>query len=608
MFIPPTFLDTLRAHISMASIVRQNVKLIRSGRDWKGCCPFHHEKTPSFYVYTDHYHCFGCGKHGDIIRYVMDIYNLSFIDAVQSLARQAGLSLPRDETTPEERHKRQSFQQEKQKLYALLDEARIWFCQNLYHPQNRQAINYLYKRGLTDSTIRQFSLGWAPRGSGQLRNYLIEKGFTDQQMHRAGILREGSDGKNPREWFYGRIIFPISDAKGRVVSFGGRALGDEQPKYLNGRETELFLKRSILFNYHHAWDAIKTARAQRKKCEMIVVEGYLDVIIMAQNGFPYTVAPLGTALTEQQLEQIWRISSEPNICFDGDNAGRRAMIRAAELALSHLDFDRSIYFCLLPEGEDPDSLLTKKGPQGIKNALNQALPLSDMIFDVLSAEINPSVPQERAKLRKRLQELARHIPDKILASEYRKAFLDRFFSTYHFKGKKQQLRPQRTTKAVIQERSTDVGQSIALERQKQMFQILYFYPPLVDEVEDALIRQNFAQEFLPFRDLLLDLCAAGNLPENAQEFSGLLTHMDKQDVLTPLSLTSEVRATYGDLCEEELKKRWWDFYEMMNRDTVKEGLQKEIMNFLDEGEHDEEGWKKLKERIVSFSRLQRGSI
>ena len=338
----------------MAALVSRRIKLSRSGRQMKGCCPFHGEKTPSFYVYEDGYHCFGCGAHGDAISFVMQTQGSTFMEAVQSLAGEAGLDVPKPSPGAE------AAERQRLDLHAVLDAAQKYYRDRLYTPGGSAALTYLRGRGLTEDSITRFGLGWSGEGRGALAAALAGDGITQQQLLEAGLLRVGEEGEIRGELFFNRVMFPIRDRRARMISFGGRILGDGQPKYVNGPETELFSKRRTLYGLDFAREA------SRQGSEVVAVEGYMDVIALHQAGFGAAVAPLGTALTTEQLEELWRLSPTPILCFDGDAAGARAAVRAAEAALQALAPDRSLRIAALPAGEDPDSLTPHQRPRGVR--------------------------------------------------------------------------------------------------------------------------------------------------------------------------------------------------------------------------------------------------
>ena len=348
MALPAEFMEELRRRTPLPALIGQRVKLARSGRQWKGCCPFHGEKTPSFFVYDDHYHCFGCGKHGDAISFTMESQATGFMEAVEQLAAEAGLEVPKPTPAAAEAEQRRL------DLIGVLNAAQTAYQRRLFLPEGRRALEYLRDRGLTEETVRRFGLGWSGESRGVLSADLAREGVTAELMIAAGLMRGDDETGRRYELFFNRVMFPIRDRRGRTISFGGRILGDGQPKYLNGPETDLFSKRGNLY-------ALDLAREGVRGAPLVVVEGYMDVIALHQAGFEAAVAPLGTALTEEQLGELWRLSPVPVICFDGDAAGGRAVARAAELVLPMLAPDRTMRIATLPPGEDPDTLVKKAG-------------------------------------------------------------------------------------------------------------------------------------------------------------------------------------------------------------------------------------------------------
>src|ERR1051325_5546961 len=323
MAFPPGFLDELRSRISLGDLVGRRVRLTRQGREHRGLCPFHNEKTPSFYIVEDKgfFHCFGCGAHGDAIGYVMRADNLDFIEAIERLAAEAGLQVPQSTPQERERAQRQKTLREALAAAAGFYEAQLWA------PAGVRAREYLTGRGLDEETIRRFRLGWASEDRQALRRALSGE-YPEALLLEGGLLRQPGRGGNPYDYFRGRVIFPIGDRAGRVIAFGGRTLGDDQPKYLNSPDTPLFEKGRVLYG----WAAARANAARGVDGEApppaIVVEGYTDVIALHRAGFATAVAPLGTALTETQLHELWRLSPEPVLCFDGDAAGPRVALPA----------------------------------------------------------------------------------------------------------------------------------------------------------------------------------------------------------------------------------------------------------------------------------------
>lgn len=412
MSLTPAFLDELRARTTLSTLIGRTVKVTRAGREWKACCPFHNEKTPSFTINDDKgfYHCFGCGAHGDAIRWLTEQRGLPFMDAVKELAAAANLDVPQADP-------RAAQKAEKAKgLHEAMQAAADWYETQLGGLDGADARALLVKRGITEDTRRAFNFGFAPDSRGKLRTALRD--FGDAMLVEAGLLIQ-VEGKEPYDRFRGRLMIPIRDARGRIIGFGGRIVGDGEPKYLNSPETPLFDKGRTLYNLDRA------SAASRKAGRVIAVEGYMDVIALAQAGFAEAVAPLGTALTETQLERLWRMADIPLLAFDGDGAGQKAAIRAAHRALPLLQPGRSLAFVTLPQGQDPDDLVRSAGPQAFEALLASAQPLADRLWhDELAAE-PLATPEARAGLKRRLADLAATIADGNVRHEYINEFRNR---------------------------------------------------------------------------------------------------------------------------------------------------------------------------------------
>lgn len=408
MAFPPQFLDELRARISVSEVIAPKVRLVRRGRESTGLCPFHNEKTPSFTANDDKafYHCFGCGAHGDIISFVMETEGLSFPEAVEKLAGMAGLAVPRE--SPEERERAK----DRATLQEVMEQACAWYQNQLAQPGGRRALDYLHERGFSDETIGRFRLGYAPDGRGRLGQALEARNITREQLIEGGLVKMPEGGGEPRDYFFNRVMFPITDRRGRVIAFGGRILGDGQPKYLNSPETSLFHKGRVLYNWAQAREGARAAAT------IIVVEGYTDVIALAQAGLSHAVAPLGTALTEEQMLALWRMVDEPVLCFDGDNAGQRAAFRAAERALPLLQPGKSLRFVTLPAGEDPDSLVRARSRAGFEALLAKARPLADVIWTLEAGAGRFDTPEQRAALERKLNEHVSQIADRGVQYHY----------------------------------------------------------------------------------------------------------------------------------------------------------------------------------------------
>ena len=413
MALTPAFLDELRARTLLSALVAKTVKLTKAGREFKGCCPFHQEKTPSFYVNDDKgfYHCFGCSAHGDAIRWMTDQRGLPFIDAVKELAQAAGMELPEQDRASAAKAERA------RGLHDVMQAAADWFTAQLGGIEGAEARALLERRGIRPDTANGFGLGYAPDARGKLRAALKE--FGDAMLVEAGLLI-AVEGKEPYDRFRGRLMIPIRDPRGRVIAFGGRIIGSGEPKYLNSPDTPLFDKGRTLYNLDRA------ATASRKAGRLIVVEGYMDVIALGQAGFEEAVAPLGTALTEAQLERLWRLSDVPLLCFDGDSAGQKAAVRAAHRALPMLSPGRSLAFVTLPAGQDPDDVIRARGAAAMAALLDETEPLVDRLWaSELTAE-PLTTPEQRAGLKQRLANHAATIADTGVSHEYRAEFRRRF--------------------------------------------------------------------------------------------------------------------------------------------------------------------------------------
>ena len=411
MAFSPAFLDEIRARVPLSDVVGKQVRLTRHGHEYKGLCPFHREKTPSFTVSErkGFFHCFGCGAHGDVIGFAMRTENLSFPEAVERLAGQAGLEMPRQSREERERERRTAT------LHDVLEEACRWFEERLSGPDGRSVRDYLVRRGVTRDTAERFRLGYAPDGRDRLVRHLAAKGATLELIAEAGLSAGGDDGREPFDRFRHRLVFPIADRGGRVVAFGGRAMGDHPAKYLNSPETPVFRKGLVLYGYAQARKPAYEAGAA------IAVEGYMDVIALAQAGLRNVVAPLGTALTEGQLALLWRIADEPVLCFDGDAAGRRAAARAVERALPALRPGKSLDFAMLPAGADPDDLIRADGPRAMRAVLDRSIPLIEMLWRGRVENGRFDTPERRAALDKALHDCVARIGHPTVRHHYREA-------------------------------------------------------------------------------------------------------------------------------------------------------------------------------------------
>src|ERR1700758_4832947 len=410
------FLEDLRARLPVSEVVGKRVKLNRSGREWKGLSPFQQEKTPSFFVNDQKqaWFDFSSGLNGNIFDFVMKTEGVTFPEAVERLASMAGVALP--VATPDAARQ----EQRRRTLYDVMDPAAKFFADTLASRNGAKARGYLADRAILPQTQLQFRLGYAPPDRFALKEYLGAQGIPVEDMVEVGLLVTGENAPVPFDRFRDRVMFPITDARGRVIAFGGRALEKDVPaKYLNSPETPLFHKGDNLYNLAAA------RQAAHNGSQLIVVEGYVDVIAMVTSGFGGAVAPLGTALTENQLALLWKMADEPILCFDGDRAGQKAAYRAADLALPHLKPGKSLRIALLPEGQDPDDLARTSGRGAIEEVISAARPLADVIW---SREIEGgtyATPERRAALEARIGELANSVRDDVVRRYYREDLIQR---------------------------------------------------------------------------------------------------------------------------------------------------------------------------------------
>jgi DNA primase len=528
MKFPPEFLDEIKARLPASQVIGLRVKLKRQGREWRGLSPFNAEKTPSFYVndQKQFFHDFSSGKSGDVFTFLMEVEGLSFPEAVEKLAGEAGLDMPRQDAQSMAREKARA------SLHEVLAFAAEWFERNLNEPQGARARGYLADRRLDAATQRAFRLGFAPAEKFGLREALVAKGVDVEQMIDAGLLVHGEGIAVPYDRFQNRVMFPIHDRAGKVVAFGGRAMDPgAKAKYLNSPETELFHKGGLLFNHHRA------RKAAHDKGEIIAVEGYVDVIAMTQAGFAQSVAPLGTALTADQCALLWTMCETPTLCFDGDKAGRKAAFRAIETALPLIGPGKSFRFALLPEGQDPDDLAKSGGAEAISAVLAKARPFADMLFLRETDEQVFDTPEARAGLERRLRELTGAIGDESLRKHYGQDMAERMRGL--FGGPAREPRRAYTPQPRGQRGRFDAGPRTGLasvpmphvrfaerrrEPQREMFILagLLNHPGLIDAWADEIVALEFSSpELSAFRSRLLDI-ALGADPQ-AQTLAEALT-------------------------------------------------------------------------------------
>lgn len=502
------FLDELRAKVSIVDVVGAKLKLVRKGREYQACCPFHNEKTPSFTVNEakGFYHCFGCGAHGDIIKFEMEANNLPFMEAVEKLANKAGLQVPKDSyVRPEEVEKKNS-------LYDIMDLACKFFEKSLRMPEGVRALEYLSRRGFEDEIISKFRLGYAPNNNS-LKSYLSSKGITDKEMNELGLLTIPEDSnRRPHDFFRDRVMIPIMDKRGKVIAFGGRIMGDGQPKYLNSPETPIFNKRRILYNLNYARDA----GFQEKK--LIICEGYMDVIGMDNYGIHYAVAPLGTALTEEQIQEAWKIVNEPICCFDGDLAGKRAAIRSVDRVLPILKAGNSLKYVFLSGAKDPDDFLKAFGREEFLKVISETVPLKDLLWNKNVENMEISTPEQKALIEKNIKEEIAKISDETVKGYYAQEIQDKIYNelgrgaswkarqqNYQNKNERKPYQPRNNYQrrhepdyhqASLATPKVNLDELVA----KYVVSALVCYPNLIEEYEERLL--NFSIKNDDLRNLL----------------------------------------------------------------------------------------------------------
>jgi DNA primase len=438
MRFAPAFLDEIRDRVPISSVIGARVSWDRKKTnaprgDFWACCPFHGEKSPSFHCEDKkgRYHCFGCGVSGDHFKFLTELDGLNFPEAVERIAEMAGVAMPaRDE---------QSEQREKQRasLTDVMEMATSFFEERLHSADGAKARAYLRERGLSPATQAAFRLGYSPDSRNALKEFLAGKGVGKDDIEACGLVVFGEDVPVSYDRFRDRVMFPIPDSRGKIIAFGGRALSPEvSAKYLNSPETELFHKGNVLYNFVRARKALA-----RGGSTVIAVEGYMDVIALAQAGFDNAVAPLGTALTENQLELLWRMSGEPVLCFDGDQAGLKAAWRAADMVLPAIQPGRTVRFALLPEGKDPDDLVKADGPDAFRAVLAEARPMAELLWMRETAGGVFDTPERRAELEKRLRELTARIRDESVRFHFNQDMRERVQSFFGTQRGNRQQRP-----------------------------------------------------------------------------------------------------------------------------------------------------------------------
>lgn len=593
MSIPPRFLDEIRNRLTLSEIIGRRISVQRAGREFKACCPFHKEKTASFTINDDKgfYHCFGCGAHGDVIGFVMQHDNLAFPDAVEMLAADAGLQMPKPDPAARKEAERQK------DLYTLMESATKWFQDELNKAENKDIQTYLDQRGLGGQTQENFRIGYAPADGQALRKALKLQGYTDAMMIEACIAKASTKGGEPYIFFRDRVIFPVADKRGRIIAFGGRILPEhirpqtnpdfKPPKYINSSDTPLFDKGRMLYGEQHA------RHAAREGHSVIVTEGYMDVIACHQAGFKGAVAPMGTALTEQQIASLWSMipndEKVPVLCFDGDKAGRSAASRACQRILPLLKPNQSARFAFMPEGEDPDSLLRSGGMQALKAVLQASMPLFDFLWASYTAGRSFETPEKRAGLEKNMQKEVAQIQDPDVQRYYKELVRTRisetFFPRYQNKNKppanqgyKQpgQLKtpgsPLKMKKPA--QRGTEAKDRILLAA-------ILNYPEIYDQIEEAFGEFHPANPRLnDLRQKIIALCeGAQDRPlDSAALRHNLELQGFQQEIDDILNESVYVHAAFcrpanrSDSDEAHRAQSWLEFWRTMSGQTYAEEI------------------------------------
>jgi DNA primase len=570
MSFPPSFLEELRSRLPLSEVAAKRIRLTRAGREYKACCPFHHEKTPSFYINDDKrfYHCFGCGAHGDIIGFVMHYDRLSFPEAIESLASLAGLAVPQD--TPQERER---YDQEK-RLYLLMEKTTAWFEEQLFATSGREALHYLQGRGLTEEGMRRFHLGFAPQDAQLLIRRMTSEGFTPDEMLQVGLVKKAPDRPDHYSFFRNRVMFPVGDSRGRTVAFGGRVMGEGEPKYLNSPDHPLFHKGKLLYGLSRARQALSQGQP------IIVVEGYMDVIALVENGYLGAVAPLGTALTEDQLMLLWKLlppldardpsrDYSPILCFDGDGAGLKAAVRGVARALPLLTATQTVRVAYLPEGEDPDSLLKQSGKSGMQPVVDQAKNMIDVLWEQTIASRRLQTPEDRSAFTQALREKIKAIRDESLRRLYGEEIKNRLDALFE-RNKTVERAP---AKAGFSKRVPPSGPIIARKgignperiKEKLMLAVMINHPELFGEFGEEWLRISFVNADLEaLRRHLVDLYA--ETEHDPLDAAALYRHLsgDAEQKKLEASLNdllSDRTYVYGlfarpDRSTEEARKGW----------------------------------------------------
>jgi DNA primase len=562
------FVDELKARIKLSDVVGRKVRLIRRGREFVALSPFSNEKSPSFTINDDKgfYHCFSSGKSGDAITFLMETENLTFQDAVEKLAGDVGMELPK--TVQGDARADIAWRDQRNSLYSVLQRASAFFADQLAQPGGANPRAYLDKRQVPPALRQAMGLGYAPSSRTLLCDTLVQAGVTPDQLIEAGLAIKPDNGGALYDRFRDRVMFPITDNSDRVIAFGGRAMAADAPaKYLNSPETPLFHKGNILYNLANARRAMQPQGKRQGQDTLIVAEGYMDVIALTRAGFGNAVAPLGTALTEAQMAMLWRLCPEPVLCFDGDGAGLRAMLRVVERALPLLTPGRSLRFALLPDGLDPDDIITRQGPEAMAEHLARPLPLADILWSAQTSQQPLDTPERRAGLDLRLKTLLATIADpgvrKYYQDDMRQRTIDLFrpaqasarsgpaFSAERgrFRGQRQNFAtavgvgPATSELKRSQLASGGSAWNAGARRELLILAAILHHPALLERHLDALCELTFADAALDrLRAIIIEVAAV--YPD--LESTSLHSHLVDRGFGAILGVVSSASAVSGD--------------------------------------------------------------
>ncbi len=600
MRFPPHFLDEIRSRLSVSQVVSRSVKLRRQGREFTGLSPFKQEKTPSFTVNDQKgfYHCFATGEHGDIFTFLIKTEGLSFPEAVEKLAGEAGVPMPVVSKEAEQKT------EQNDRLREITEKSALFFEQSLLGPEGAQARNYLQQRGVSRDLAEKFRIGFAPNSRNALKQHLQQAGFGEKDIILSGMAIGGTDIPVPYDRFRGRIIFPITDLKNRVIAFGGRALDpDQKAKYLNSPETPLFHKGFQVYNGANA------RQAAYEQKTVIIAEGYMDVIALSSAGFQNAVAPLGTALTVEQLNLLWRMAEEPILCFDGDLAGKKAAFRAVETALPLLKPGFSLKFVFLPDGVDPDDYVRQHGREGMQLLLENSVPLSNVLWQKEYEAGDWNTPERRAALEQNLTNLVNSIENQTVRSHYFRDVKSKLWSAFQnrstpnskagqsnapqYRGSQSANSKYRGSNSYIAGKFANPVRQPAshsllespltkgADRQNSAYEaamlvILMNHPFLLESEDELVASLKFAT---PEAERLRDAILEAQFTEKSLDRAAIRSHLEKSNLYSLAAQMQSIVAQNGPKCAEpeaDLKEVQEGWHELMVLHHKAEELKREL--------------------------------